>query len=75
LHKEYSLIGEVKNRKAKFSEKEAKIFLAKALEVKNLENIGKSLFFIFSSGGFFKNTIQFLKKNNIAWSEDSTFLE
>ncbi|MBF0452441.1 MAG: hypothetical protein HQK75_17190, partial [Candidatus Magnetomorum sp.] len=72
---DYSLIGEVKNRKAKFSEKEAKIFLAKALEVTKLENVSKALFFVFSSGGFFKNTIQFLQKNNIAWSDDSTFLE
>ncbi|KPA15802.1 ATPase domain protein, prokaryote domain protein [Candidatus Magnetomorum sp. HK-1] len=72
---DYCLIGEVKNRKAKFSEKEAKTFLAKALEVKKLENVGKALFFVFSSGGFFKNTIQFLKKNHIAWSDDSTFLE
>jgi len=72
---EYSLIGEVKNRKAKFSEKEAKIFLTKALEVKKLENASNALFFVFSSGGFFKNTIEFLKNNNIAWSDDSTFLE
>ncbi len=71
----YSIIGEVKNRKAKFSVKEAQLFLAKALEVKKLENVGKSLFFVFSSAGFFKNTIQFFKKNNIAWSNDKTFLE
>jgi hypothetical protein len=72
---DYSLIGEVKNRKAKFSVKEAKIFLAKALEVQQLENVSKALFFIFSAGGFFKNTIQFLKENKIAWSDDKKFLE
>jgi hypothetical protein len=72
---DYSLIGEVKNRKAKFSVKEAKIFLAKALEVQQLENVNKALFFVFSAGGFFKNTIQFLKENKIAWSADKKFLE
>jgi hypothetical protein len=70
----YSLIGEVKNRKAQFSVKEAKIFLAKALEVQQLENVSKTLFFVFSAGGFFKNTIQFLKENKIAWSDDKKFL-
>ncbi|KPA13054.1 hypothetical protein MHK_006773 [Candidatus Magnetomorum sp. HK-1] len=71
---DYSLIGEVKNRKAKFSVKEAKIFLAKALEVKQLENISKALLFVFSVGGFFQNTIQYFKENNIAWSDDKKFL-
>jgi len=71
----YSLIGEVKNRKAKFSVKEAKVFLAKAMEVKQLENVNKALLFVFSAGGFFQNTIQFLKENNIAWSADKKFLE
>jgi hypothetical protein len=72
---DYSLIGEVKNRKAKFSVKEAKVFLAKALELQQLENVSKALFFVFSAGGFFKNTIQFLKENKIAWSDDKKFLE
>jgi hypothetical protein len=72
---DYSLIGEVKNRKAKFSVKEAKVFLEKALEVQQLENISKAVFFVFSAGGFFQNTIQFLKENKIAWSDDKKFLE
>ena len=72
---DYSIIAEIKNRKAKFSEKEAKIFLGKALEVQKLENVSKALFFVFSSGGFFKNTIQFLKKNKIAWSSEFKLLE
>ena len=71
----YSLIGEVKNRKAKFSLKEAKEFLSKAMEVKKMENVNKALIFIFSSSGFFQNTIQFLKENKIAWSSDKKFLE
>ncbi|KPA18816.1 hypothetical protein MHK_000965 [Candidatus Magnetomorum sp. HK-1] len=41
--KKYSLIGEVKNRKAKFSLKEAKLFLEKSKEVKELENLGKTV--------------------------------
>jgi hypothetical protein len=72
---DYSLIGEVKNRKAKFSVKEAKIFLAKALEIKKMEHVKKAVFFVFSAGGFFQNTIQFLKENKIAWSDDKTFLK
>ncbi|VEN73541.1 conserved hypothetical protein [Candidatus Desulfarcum epimagneticum] len=48
----YSLIGEVKNRKAKFSLKEAKVFWENALEVKKLENIDKALIFVFSAAGF-----------------------
>jgi hypothetical protein len=39
-------------RLADFSVNEAKIFLAKALEVQQLENVSKALFFIFSAGGF-----------------------
>jgi hypothetical protein len=72
---DYSLIGEVKNRKAKFSVKEAKIFFAKAFEIKKMEHVKKAVFFVFSAGGFFQNTIQFLKENKIAWSDDKTFLK
>jgi hypothetical protein len=71
----YSLIGEVKNRKAKFSLKEAKEFLKKASELKQLENINKSVLFVFSASGFFKNTIKFLKDNEIAWSDDLRMLD
>jgi hypothetical protein len=71
----YSLIGEVKNRKAKFSLKEAKEFLGKALEVPKLENIDKAVIFVFSASGFFKNTIKFLKDNGIAWSDDLRMLD
>ncbi|MBT3388561.1 MAG: hypothetical protein HN417_11555, partial [Desulfobacula sp.] len=71
----YSLIGEVKNRKAKFSLKEAKEFFKKASEVKQLENIHKSVLFVFSASGFFKNTIKFFNDNGIAWSDDLRMLD
>ena len=72
---EHSLIGEVKNRKAKFSLKEAKEFFDKASEVKTLENIPNAAVFVFSASGFHKNAMAFLEKNQMAWSDDQRFLE
>ncbi|MCP4345526.1 MAG: hypothetical protein GY795_08370 [Desulfobacterales bacterium] len=71
---EYSLIGEVKNRKAKFSVKEAEDFVKKAGELMRLEDVRKSVLFVFSVSGFFKNTVEYMKKNNIAWSDDRQWL-
>ncbi|MBF0449962.1 MAG: hypothetical protein HQK75_04610 [Candidatus Magnetomorum sp.] len=71
----YSLVGEVKNRKTKFSLKEAKTFLTKASDVKQLENVSKAIVFVFSAGGFYQNTIRFFNDNGIAWSDDKRFLE
>ncbi|VEN73993.1 conserved hypothetical protein [Candidatus Desulfarcum epimagneticum] len=71
----YSLIGEVKNRKKKFSLTEARAFFAKASEVKKLENLDKTLFFVFSASGFYKTAIDFFVANSIAWSADKRFLE
>ncbi len=72
---EYSLIGEVKNRKAKFSLKEAKVFFEKASEVKALESLDRALFFVFSAEGFTKGAIKFFDDNGIAWSCDKRFLD
>ncbi|QTA77920.1 NTP hydrolase p-loop-containing [Desulfonema limicola] len=72
---EYSLIGEVKHRRAKFSVQEAEIFVKKAGELKKLEHIEKTVLFVFSSNGFFKNTIRWLEKNSIAWSDDKSLLK
>jgi len=72
---QYSLIGEVKNRKAKFSLKEAKKFIDKSSQVKKKENIGKLVVFVFSANGFYKNAITFFENNGIAWSDDKRFLE
>ncbi|MDM8523149.1 hypothetical protein QUF80_07245 [Desulfococcaceae bacterium HSG8] len=64
---DYSLIGEVKNRKAKFSVKEAGKFVKKAEELMKLENVGKAVLFVFSVNGFFKSTLDYLEKHGIAW--------
>ncbi|MCP4107081.1 MAG: hypothetical protein GY749_16335 [Desulfobacteraceae bacterium] len=53
---EYSLIGEVKNRKGKFSVKEAEDFVKKAGELMKLEDVQKSVLFVFSVSGFFNPT-------------------
>jgi len=71
----YSLIWEVKNRKAKFTVKEAEEFVKKADELKKLENTGKSVLIVFSAHGFLKNTLVYLKKQGIAWTEDKRWLE
>ncbi|MCP4111633.1 MAG: hypothetical protein GY749_39950 [Desulfobacteraceae bacterium] len=71
----YSLIGEVKNRKAKFSVKEAEEFREKAGELMKLENAGRAILFVFSVSGFFKNTLAYLKKHGIAWTSDRRWLE
>ncbi|MCP4688339.1 MAG: hypothetical protein GY859_09820 [Desulfobacterales bacterium] len=70
----YSLIGEVKNREAKFSVKEARHFMEKVEELKKLEQVGESVSCVFSLGGFFKNTMDFFRKNGIAWSADSRWI-
>ncbi|MCP4107254.1 MAG: hypothetical protein GY749_17215 [Desulfobacteraceae bacterium] len=72
---EYSLIWEVKNRKAKFSVKEAEDFVKKAEELMKLENIGRAVLIVFSAGGFFKNTLDCLKKYGIAWTSDRKWLK
>ncbi|MCP4112878.1 MAG: hypothetical protein GY749_46365, partial [Desulfobacteraceae bacterium] len=71
----YSMIGEIKNRKAKFSVKEAKEFQEKAGYMITLENINRYVLFVFSLGGFHKNTLEYLKKHKIAWSTDSRWVE
>jgi len=72
---EYSLIGEVKHRKARFSVKEAEEFVKKAGELMELEGIEKAALFVFSINGFHKNTIEFLIKYGIAWTDDKKWLE
>ncbi|MDM8551781.1 hypothetical protein QUF72_16990, partial [Desulfobacterales bacterium HSG2] len=71
---DYSLIGEVKNRKSKFSVKEAREFVKKAGELGKLENIGKSVLFVFSVNGFYKNTLEYMEKHGIARSSDPRWL-
>ncbi len=71
----YSLVGEVKNRKKKFSLKEAKEFLGKAKTLKQLEKVEKALFFVYCPSGFYKNTLTFMEKNRMAWCEDGRMLD
>jgi len=71
----YSLIGEVKNRKMKFSVREAGEFREKAGELTKLENVGRAVLFVFSVSGFFKNTLAYLEKHGIAWTSDRRWLE
>jgi hypothetical protein len=74
-HEEYSLIGEVKNRKGKFSVKEAEEFVKKAGRLMKAEDVRKAVLFVFSVSGFFKNTLEYMKKNSIAWSDDRRWIE
>jgi len=70
----YSLVGEVKKRKKPFSIKEAEIFLDKSNELISIEKVKKVLMFVYSAGGFYNNTIKFLKKNHIAWCQQEDLL-
>jgi len=71
---EYSLIGEVKHRKAKFSVKETEAFIKKAMALMELEKIKKAVLFVFSLSGFHKNTLEYLKKKGIAWTDNKQWL-
>ncbi|MCP4350526.1 MAG: hypothetical protein GY795_34080 [Desulfobacterales bacterium] len=72
---EYSLLGEIKNRKAKFSVKEAEDFVKKADEAIKLEKIATGVLFVFSVNGFFKNTLEYFEKHGIAWTKNKRLLE
>ena len=60
---------------AKFSVKEAEKFVEKAEELMKLENIVKTVLIVFSAGGFFKNTLEYLEKHGIARTSDRQWLE
>ncbi len=70
----YSLVGEVKNRRKKFSIKEAEEFLEKAKALRELEQLEKALTFVYCAAVFYKNTIKFMEKNRMAWCEDPRLL-
>ncbi|ETR69751.1 MAG: hypothetical protein OMM_03721 [Candidatus Magnetoglobus multicellularis str. Araruama] len=72
----YALIGEVKNRRqdAPFTIDEAKAFVQKAEELVRIERIEKSILFVVSMGGFRNNALEYIKKNQIAWSSDDRWL-
>jgi len=71
----YSLIWEVKNRKAKFSVRDAEAFVRKAESLMQLENIAKAVLIVFSVSGFFQNTAEYLEKHGIAWTDDRQWIQ
>lgn len=72
---EYSIVGEVKNRKTKkFSKTEAERFLKKIGELKELEHVGRTVGFVFSLNGFTREAADFFRKHGIAWSENDLWL-
>jgi len=71
---QYSLIGEVKNRKGSFNEKEAETFLNKASELIQMEDVKKAALFVLCVGGFTDGAIQCFKKHKIAWSANEDWL-
>ena len=70
----YSLAGEIKNRKAKFSIKEAKEFQKKAMELIKIEKVKKIALFVFSFNGFYKNAVQYLEEQGISWTMNKNWL-
>ncbi len=55
--------------------KEAEEFVKKADELMKLENIGNAVLIVFSAGGFYKNTLEYLKTRDMAWTDDRMWLE
>ncbi len=65
----------MKNRETKkFSKDEAEKFLKKIGELKELEQVGKTVGFVFSLNGFTKEAVVFFRKHGIAWSENELWL-
>ena len=71
----FSLIGEVKNRQGKFLLKEAQAFVEKAQALMRLERVEQAVLFIFSAGGFYKNTLKYLTDHRIASTDDPRWFE
>ncbi len=72
----YSLIGEVKNRSTKkFSREEGEELLQKTEKLKERENIGKYICFVFSRSGFTNEAEQFCNEKGIAYTGDERWLE
>ena len=71
---DYSLICEIKNRKKKFSKKEAVEFSLKMKKLIETENIKKSVGFVFSITGFTADALEFFKESGFAYSDDGRWL-
>ncbi|MCP4395737.1 MAG: hypothetical protein GY801_00290 [bacterium] len=72
---DYSLIGEIKHRQEKFLVKEAEAFVEKAQALMRVEQMEKAVLCVFSSGGFYKNTREYLTGHQIAYTDDTGWLE
>lgn len=71
----YSLIGEVKNRSTRmFSLAEAEEFLNKMKRLEEIEEIERSVGFVFSRQGFTKEAEEFCRKKGIAYSSDERWV-
>lgn len=71
----YSLIGEIKHRQEKFLLKEAEVFVEKTQALMTLEQVQQAVLCVFSAGGFFKNTLQYLTDHQIAYTDDPRWLD
>lgn len=73
---DYSLIGEVKRRDTrKFSLGEAVVFSKKVDTLKKIEPVNRVAPFVFSLSGFTQEALEYFKEQNIAWSDNSGWLE
>ncbi len=72
----YTIVGEVKNRKGKkFSKDEAAAFEEKLAEIKKQENLNRVQGFIFSRKGFTKEAEAYCRKKGLAYSDDKQWFE
>ncbi len=74
--KDYSLIGEVKNRAAdKVTEQEVRAFKTKVDVLMELEKVTRAVPFVFSAAGFTTGALEALKAEGMAWSDDCQWIE
>ncbi len=72
---DYSLISEIKyHEKPRFLLAEAEGFLRKAQALQEQEHLTKTVLFVFCSAGFAPETLDYFKKQGIAYSEDECWL-
>ncbi len=55
--------------------KEAKAFVDQAQALIRLEQVEKAVLCVFSAGGFYKNTLEYLAAHQITYSDDARWLE
>jgi hypothetical protein len=55
--------------------RDAEAFVQKAQALMRLEQVEQAMLFVFSAGGFYKNTLEYLAEHDMAWSEDPRWLD